>query len=53
MTQAGELTSLADSGIASIPVTGTPQRDLFEEGNQIRERHDRRALTGTLVSPRA
>src|ERR1051325_9287396 len=35
VTQAGELFSLADVGIASISVTGTPQSDVFQEGNQI------------------
>ncbi|MGB9367336.1 MAG: calcium-binding protein, partial [Xanthobacteraceae bacterium] len=35
VTQAGELTSLADSGIASISVTDTPLGDVFNEGNQI------------------
>ncbi|MGB9367334.1 MAG: hypothetical protein WCE79_15105 [Xanthobacteraceae bacterium] len=56
VTQAGELTSLADSGIASISVTGTPQQEVFEEGNQITAtssftRTD--GTTGTIVSLRA
>jgi hypothetical protein len=35
VTQAGELFSLADAGVASISVTGTPLEKVFEEGNQI------------------
>jgi len=35
VTQAGELFSLADLGVASISVDGTPQQNVFQAGNQI------------------